>query len=139
MIEPEHSPSDEPKIPFISLRDAPLLIVAVPLMFLVGAHVALIAMGLRKLTRIPYAIWMVTLYGALTAPLIIYRDGASIYVPLVAAVIVQLALLTALLIANDRDEWMNGTNLEIVAAPHILTVLAYIILPAIYAATQRAA
>ena len=127
MTDPEQT-TNTSKTPFISLKDVPLLIVAVPLMFFVGAHVALIAMGLRKLTRIPYAIWMVTLYGALMTPLIIYRDGNTIYIPLVAAAIVQLALLAALLVANDRDEWMNGTNLEIVAP----VSYTHLTLPTIY-------
>lgn len=135
--EPERMrPSSEWKLPLLTLRDLPLLLIAAPLMLLLGAHLAAAAMLLRKWTRIPYAMWMVSLYLLISVPLVLTRGQHSILLPLCAIAAIQLSLLGALALKN---EWNDGHSFEMVALPHIVTLFAYLWLPGIYAAMDKAA
>jgi hypothetical protein len=132
--QPTTDSSAEDESPFMTWRDLPVALIALPFLLLLGVHVAGIAMLLRRWSTIPYVIWMVLLYSGLLTPLVISNSENAFCLTLTAVVLVQLSLVAAVV---AFDDWRDGNNFEMVAIPHFLTVVAYLLVPAVSTARNH--
>ncbi|MGZ0166451.1 MAG: hypothetical protein ACKVII_21210 [Planctomycetales bacterium] len=122
------------ELPLITWGEVPFALLATPFLLVLGVHVAGMAMLLRKWTAIRYVVWMIVLYSGLLTPLVISCPENTFYLALGAAVLIQ-GVMVALLLAFD--DWRDGKSFEMVAIPHILTVLAYLLIPTVSAARNH--
>ncbi len=106
------------------------LIVFLPLCCLIGFHIGFLAMGLRKVTRLPYILGVILILTGLLLPLWIWYGDRATYYPLIATGFV-LMMLTPCWLFMDKDQLLNGSNLEHAAPAHMAIVLSYLLLPAI--------
>lgn len=120
--------------PWVSWKEAPLLLLMIPIGFILGFHVALLAMAVRKLTGIPYWIAMPILYAVLTLPLWIYGNEHRVVLTIGTVVVILASLLPRLF--DDSERIANGGNLEHAAQAHILLILLYLLIPAVNAAAK---
>lgn len=101
---------------------------------LLGVHLALLAMCIRKWTRIPYLLVLTLLYAAFLVPF--WIPGPSYpFLPSLIATGTVLVLLIVPIAIRGREEMMEGTNCEVTVPAHLVLVLVYLLLPAIHAAS----
>jgi hypothetical protein len=120
--------------PWMTWKQAPLLLLMIPIGFILGFHIAFLAMAVRKLTRIPYWIAMPILYAVLILPLWIYAKEHLVVLAIGTVVVILASLLPRLF--DDSDGIANGGNLEHAAQAHILLIMLYLLMPAVDAATK---
>jgi hypothetical protein len=89
-------------------------------------------MLVRKRIGVPYLLAMLILYSALTVPLWISRGDHSLWIPAILTATVLLSVLVPISLIGGREEMRDGTDFVLSAPAHIVTILAYLIAPALY-------
>lgn len=116
--------------PWFTWQELPLIILLSPVLIVIGAHIAGTAILIRKWFRVPYLVTMIIVYSLLTVPL--WLNATHGLTP--PAIVTAVVLLSLWPIAyGGANEWMEGGNFENSAPPHIILILTYLLLPAIYA------
>lgn len=117
----------ESHAPWMTWRDVPLLILFFPLAFLLGMHVAGLAMLIREYLRVPYFVTLTLLYALLLIPAWIWYE-TSIWILLIGTSLVLLASIIPLLLEGAEGA-MDGSNIEQAAPAHIVLISVYLFVP----------
>lgn len=110
-----------------------------PIMLLLGFHIAGLALMARRYLRIPYVVSVAVSMAGVSSPLLFLRDhNAPIWIPVAAMIFIQALVLGAHALFYDKQELLDGGNVEYIAPAHMMLCLMFLILPGFYAAREEA-
>ena len=116
------------KLPWITIRDLPALILLLPFGLVLGFHLSLVGYGLCRITRIPYLVALVTLFAISWIPsaFLVANFGNPWYAA--ASVTLFVTVIGIHLLFCSREDLRTGCNMEYTAMPHLTLVLPYLML-----------
>ena len=117
------------KMPWIRIRDLPILILLLPFALILGFHLSLIGYGVYRITRIPYLATLLCLFAACWIPSVfLVADPCNPWYVVTSVAVFVTAIGIHLLFCSAGD-LRTVCNMEYTAIPHLILIHLYLLLP----------